>query len=263
MSFASLLDVVRSSSGEVVVPASWAQGRAAFGGLVAGLLYEGMRMWVGGERLLRSFSVSFVGPVAPDVPLTVDARVLREGRAVSQVHAQLVQGDQVMAAALASFGIGRESHLQVPASPPPQVRRPEESPAWEYVEGRAPVFTRHFDWRWAIGSLPFAGVPDREMGGWIRFRERQPAIAEGHLLGLIDAWPPAVLPMMTIRAPASSLTWTVDFIQPLPAIRWDQWVLYRAWVDHGRDGYGQVGAHIWGPGGDLIAVSRQTVAVFS
>lgn len=264
MSFTDLLEQIRTSANaEVTVPPTWTQGRASFGGLVAALLYEGMRRQVGQDRLLRSFSISFVGPVAPDVPLRVEPRVLREGRAVSQVQAHGWQGDEVAAAALGSFGAARESRLHVAANPMPEVPAPEECPGSTFVPGKSAEFTRYFDWRWAVGGRPLTGVSDREMGGWIRFAEPQSEISESHLLGLVDAWPPAVLPMLTERAPASTLTWTIDLIHPLPPIAGDEWLFYRAVVDHVRDGYNQAEARLWTRDGALLALSRQTVAIFA
>lgn len=264
MSFTDLLEQLRNSDdAEVTVPPTWTQGRASFGGLVAALLCEGMRRQVGQDRLLRSFSISFVGPVVPDVPLRVEPRVLREGRAVSQVQAHGLQDGGVAAAALASFGGGRESRLHVPADPMPEARSPEDCPGSTFEPGKSAEFTQYFEWRWAVGGRPLTGVRDREMGGWIRFAEPQPEISESHLLGLVDAWPPAVLPMLTERAPASTLTWTIDLIHPLPPIASDDWLFYRAVVDHVRDGYNQAEARLWTRDGALLALSRQTVAVFA
>jgi acyl-CoA thioesterase len=263
MGFSDLIEQLRQSPArQVTLPATWNQGRAVFGGLIAGLLYEGMRLEVEAERLVRSFSISFVGPVAADVPLRVEARVLRQGRAVTQVQAHALQGDEVMAVALASFGAGRESRLRVPPVPAPEVKTPGNCETTPFVPGISPSFAQHFDTRWAIGSYPYTGVDHRAMGGWMRFREPQSEISEAHLLGLIDAWPPAILPLLTEQAPISTLTWSLDFIHPLPAMQADDWLLYRAVIDHVRDGYNQSHAHVWTRDGDLIALSRQTVTVF-
>lgn len=261
-----LVQLRQSKTREVTAPASWTQGRALFGGLVAGLLYQGMRLEVDAERLLRSFSITFVGPVAAEVPLQIDVRVLREGRAVTQVQAHAIQGDEVMAVAMASFGAGRESALDLPAmDAAPQVAGPEDCEELPFREGRSVEFARNFNWRWAIGGLPYTGISQREMGGWIQFKDPQPETKEAQLLALIDAWPPAVLPLLTPEqlAPASTLTWSVDFIQPLPDLSADDWILYRAVVDHVRDGYNQASANIWDQSGQLIALSRQTVVVFA
>lgn len=263
MSFSDLLEQLRQSpTREVTAPATWTQGRALFGGLVAGLMYEAMRLEVEAERLVRSFNISFVGPVAADVPLRLEARVLRKGRAVTQVQVHGLQGDNVMAVALGSFGAARESKLRMMPVPAPEVKTPEDCEEPPRNEEFSPAFAQHFEWRWAIGDYPYTGVDHRAMGGWMRFREAPQEISEAHLLGLVDAWPPAVLPLLTERVPNSTLTWTLDFIHPLPSIQGDEWLLYRAVVDHVRDGYNQAHAHIWSRSGDLIALSRQTVVVF-
>jgi acyl-CoA thioesterase len=47
-----------------------------------------------------------------------------------------------------------------------------------------------------------------------------------------------------------------------PALKGDDWLLYRAEIDQAADGYGQTSAGIWTAAGELIALSRQTVIVF-
>ena len=85
----------------------------------------------------------------------------------------------------------------------------------------------------------------------------------GLLLGLVDAWPPAVLPHLKQPAPASSLTWTIEFPEPLSSAKTSQdWWQYVAYIDYAADGYGHSHAHIWDDDGQLVAISRQTMTVF-
>ena len=77
MRFSDLLDAARSNPLDVTIPAEWAQGRATFGGLVAALQYEALRAQVSADRPLRSLAITFVGPVAPDVPASYQVEVLR------------------------------------------------------------------------------------------------------------------------------------------------------------------------------------------
>ncbi len=63
-------------------------------------------------------------------------------------------------------------------------------------------------------------------------------------------------------ARASSLTWTIEFVQPVPTLDTHDWCRYRAVIEHARDGYGHCAAGLWTPDGELIALSRQTVTVF-
>lgn len=70
MRFHDLLEAVRNQPQALVIPAQWAQGRASFGGLVVALQYEAMRAKVPADRPVRSLAVTFVGPVAPEVPVS-------------------------------------------------------------------------------------------------------------------------------------------------------------------------------------------------
>ena len=96
MRFYDLLEAVRGQPQALTIPAEWAQGRASFGGLVVALQYEAMRAKVAADRPVRSLAVTFVGPVAPDVPVSFEVDVLREGKAVSQVLGRVMQEGQVV-----------------------------------------------------------------------------------------------------------------------------------------------------------------------
>lgn len=61
---------------------------------------------------------------------------------------------------------------------------------------------------------------------------------------------------------ASSLTWTAEFLQPLPQQRSGDWCRYLAEIEEARDGYGHVAARMWSADGQLLAISRQMVTVF-
>lgn len=265
MGFSELLQAVRDNPQAVHIPAQWGQGRASFGGLVAALVYEAMRAQVPDGRPPRSLAITFVGPAAPDVPISFTVEVLREGKAVSQVLGRAVQDGQVVTIVQGSFGAGRDSRIAVQAEPAPQAKPVDECQELPYIPNVTPEFTRHLAMRWAIGGMPFSGNPSREMGGWVRLRDqtRIEAADEAHLLALVDAWPPAVLPHLTAPAPGSSLTWTIEFVQPMSTLSTADWCLYRAQIEHARDGYGHVAAALWSPTGELLAISRQTVAVFA
>ena len=115
MRFSDLLDAVRSQPLELSIPAEWAQGRASFGGLVAALQYEAMRAKVPADRPVRSLAITFVGPVEPEVPVSFEVDVLREGKAVSQVLGRAMQKGQVVTLIQGSFGASRPSEVAVTA----------------------------------------------------------------------------------------------------------------------------------------------------
>lgn len=264
MTFSELLAAVRANPDQVVIPPVWGQGRASFGGLVAALVFDVMRAAVAEGRPVRSLAITFVGPVEPDVPVAFSAELLREGKAVSQVLGRAVQNGQTVTLVQGSFGASRTSTVQVAAEPAPVLKDVQNCQEMPYIAKVTPEFTRYLAMRWAIGGLPFSATESREMGGWVRLRdEPQPQpLDEAHLLALVDAWPPAVLPYLRAPAPGSSLTWTIEFVQPLASLSSDDWCMYRATIEHARDGYGHVAAALWTPGGELVAISRQTVTVF-
>ena len=263
MSFLELIEAVRRDPGHVVVPASWGQGRASYGGLVAALLYEVMQAQVGEGRLLRSLAITFVGPLQVDQPARYEAELLREGKAVSQVLGKVVQDGQVVTVIQGSFGAGRQSQVHVGSLPAPAMPALDACSPRLFVPGRMPEFVRYLDLRWGEGGLPFSRNVSRSMGGWVRFHEPvgEPLLP-AQVLALVDAWPPALLPHLSSPAPSSSLTWTIEFVQPMPALTSHDWCLYHAEIEHARDGYGHVAAGLWSAAGELIALSRQTVTVF-
>ncbi|PTQ74055.1 acyl-CoA thioesterase II [Pseudomonas sp. GV071] len=264
MTFSELINAVRANPQAVVVPAEWGQGRAGFGGLAAMLVYEAMRAVVPADRPVRSLAITFVGPLAVDTPVSLEAEVLREGKAVSQVLGRAVQNGQVVTIVQGSFGAGRESAINVEAQPAPSMKAVDDCPELPYLKGVTPEFTRYLAMRWAVGGMPFSNTLSREMGGYVRLRgeEQVSEVTESHLLALVDAWPPAVLPFLKSPAPGSSLTWTIEFVQPVPKLTTDQWCQYLATIEYARDGYGHIAAQLWTPSGELVALSRQTVTVF-
>ncbi|MFC5699362.1 acyl-CoA thioesterase [Pseudomonas sp. GCM10022186] len=264
MNFSELIQAARSNPAEVVVPATWGQGRAVFGGVVAALAFEAMKAKVEAGRPVRSLATTFVGPLEPEVPANFEAELLREGKAVSQVFCRVLQKGQVVALVQGSFGGSRQSVVRMDAEPAPEMKGPEDCFELPYVQGVTPEFTRHLAMRWGIGGMPFSNSREREMGGWVRFRgqvDKEP-LGEAHLLALVDAWPPATVPHLPAPAPGSTLTWTIEFVQPLPQLDTHDWCKYLARIEHARDGYGHAVAALWTPTGELVAMSRQTVVVF-
>ncbi|KAF1030528.1 MAG: hypothetical protein GAK37_01285 [Pseudomonas sp.] len=265
MRFSDLLDAARHDPLVVTIPAEWAQGRATFGGLVVALLHEAMRPHVPAGRPLRSLAITFVGPVAPDVPASYQVEVLREGKAVSQLLGRVVQNGEVATLVQSSFGASRPSEIEVPAEPAPVFKHWDECQELPYIKGVTPEFMRNTAMRWSVGGLPFTGTKSREMGGWVRLRGdvKEEPLSESHILALVDAWPPSLMPHLRQPAPGSTLTWTIEFVQPLPALTTLDWCQYLVHIEHARDGYGHGAAKLWGPNGELIAISRQTVVVFA
>lgn len=261
MTFDELIVAGRASQ-ELVIPATWSQGRATFGGLVTGLLFDRMERTVAHDRPARSMSVSFVGPVEADVPAVFEVQILREGRAVSQVEGRIIQNGEPRLVCIGAFAGDRESLVRIDGESAPDAKPAGECRELPFIEGLTPGFIRHIEMRWAYGNMPFSGATGREMGGWMRFRELPEVLTDAHIVALIDAWPPAILQHFKSAVPASSLSWSFDMIHPRPVLKSDDWLLYKATIDQAGDGYCHCHARVWTPRGELLAISQQTVAVF-
>ncbi|WP_416423208.1 thioesterase family protein [Pseudomonas sp. App30] len=264
MKFAELLAAVRQHPQAVTLPAEWAQGRAGYGGLMAALLFEALQAKVGPGQPVRSLAITFVAPAPLQAPISFEVEVLREGKSVVTLLGRAVAEGGTVTLMQASFGAPRESAISVAAEPAVALKPLEQSTALPYIQGVTPEYIRHLDLRWAIGGLPFTNSPGRQMGGWVRLRDEPVAepVGVAHLLALVDAWPPAVLPHLSKPAPGSTLSWTIEFVQPLVPLGTQDWCRYCATIEHAQDGYGHTSAMLWTAEGALLAMSRQTVTVF-
>jgi acyl-CoA thioesterase len=261
-----ILDTVTLGGGRgtAAVPDGWGQGRSTYGGLVAALALRAMRGAVDDpDRPPRSLQFCFVAPVDPG-EVMIEVRLLRRGGSVTHAEARLEQRGGTVCVGIGAFAADRASAIEVPPPPRPAAPGPEGLDELPFVEGVIPAFTRHFAYRWAIGSPPFSASPSREMGGWCRLRDGAGAGTEERVLALVDAWPAAVLSQLDRRAPASSLSWALELIQPAGAHEpGDGWCFYRAETEAARAGYAHAAAALWDPAGRLLALSRQAVAVFA
>ncbi|MEC7118908.1 MAG: thioesterase family protein [Pseudomonadota bacterium] len=251
---------------EIQIPDTWGQGRATYGGLIAAILVSHLIGRVGAAQVLRSATVSFVAPALAG-QATLSAEVLRSGKSATQAEARLMQAGHVVAVLLASFGLPRESGIQVEpihAAPEFKAAAPLDVPQMPYIAGMMPEFFQHLDIRWAKGKPPFVGATRPDFAGWMRYQDQSlPEFGLAHVFGLIDAWPPAVLPMFKQPAPASSLCWTLEWIQqPVGYSAADFW-RYAVRTDAADAGYAHTEAHIWDAAGRLVAISRQTISIFA
>src|SRR5690554_4883608 len=251
-----------AANNEIIIPENWAQGRATFGGLTGAVACERMQSVVTPGRPLRAMQVSFVGPVEPGIPVTLKTELLREGKSVSQAMVRMVQDGTTRLVAMGAYGSGRESAVSMAPRPAPQAQAPEKCEPTPFMKGMMPDFAEFIEMRWCFGSRPFTGEKHREMGGWMQFREPPAQLTDPLVVALIDAWPPVPLSHLTEFAANSSLTWSVEMMDPRPAVQPNDWLLYRAEIDRADAGYANTHAGIWNRQGELIAISRQTVTIF-
>ncbi|CUS48059.1 MAG: Acyl-CoA thioesterase [Idiomarinaceae bacterium HL-53] len=262
MNFSEILQQIGENERQVItIPAGWTQGRALFGGLTAGIAYQHGMLGVSTQQPLRAMTLSFVAPLA-EGELELQRVILREGKNVTQVRVDLLQNNEIGLSALLTFGASRVSKVNVTDTPKRTIPTYEGVPDFPKTPF-TPEFTQYFNYAVTVGAMPFSGKAEREFGGWMRYSQESSPIDIALFLGLVDAWPPAVLPHLSQPAPASSLTWTIEFPEPLdPQFKTDDWWQYVAYIDHASHGYGHTHAQIWDKEGNLVAISRQTVTVF-
>ena len=254
---------ITSKGAPLGVPRDWMQGRTAYGGLIAALSLKSMRRFVPPGRKVRSFLISFVGPVNSD-PFIIQTQVLRSGTSVTTVESRLIQNDKICCTAVGSFGADRDSKISITPIELPDMAEPSNSLELPYIDGLTPAFTRHFNYRWAVGELPFSGGGGKEIGGWINFRETTDCLTEEWLIALTDAWPTPVLSRLERPAAASTLTWALKFVHlDRTTCSEYEWWAYHSDVDSAERGYAHEHSRLWDPDGHLAVYSHQTSTVFA
>lgn len=246
----------------LVIPKTWGQGRTAFGGISAGMLYTAVKQQINDERVLRSFTTNFVGPLMLDTPFSIEVTLLRVGKNVSQFTAHAIQDDKSCVFSQACFGMGRKSAIQVENKDTHDMPAPNKAKFIPQIPKITPKFLRYFDLAIEDGGIPFTRKKTSIYNGFMRFKQPPAQITDAHIITMIDAWPPTLLQMMKLPAPASTVSWNLEFIHPHKPVSPEDWFAYKAHTRQAADGYGHTEATIWDKDNEVIAISRQTVAVF-
>ena len=222
------------------------------------------------DQRLRSLTTVFAGQV-PSGPVTIDARVLRRGRSMSQAMADVrASGADAGHATVAVFGRSRAgfefTDLRMPEVPPPHEcpsfrdplppeaddfeRRPP-FPFWENVEGRP-----------ALGHPPWEEyVPSSsECAAWYRFDE-PPMLEDGTLdpfavVALCDLMPSSVGERMGPGQP-QWLPPSADLTVHLLAEARSEWLLAHLRARRASDGYASLELAAWDQTGQLVAHAAQ------
>lgn len=244
------------------ITADWGQDRTAFGGLLAAMTCAHGQQKLGEVRPLRSVAVTFSAPLQTDSPFELISELISEGRSVSHVQSRAVQGGKICCVVNACYAVQRESSVAVEGERLLVKPSYNAGKALPYIPGIVPAFTQHIDFRYCEGGLPFSGSKETSISGYMGFRQPVTVMDDIAMLALVDAWPPAVLPMLRQPAPASSITWQMDFIQPRTELPADQALFYRVKIRQAEDGLAHTEARVYAPSGELIALSRQLVGIY-
>lgn len=264
MSFEHYLEKARNCD-HFAVDQSWGQGRTLFGGVSAAVALEKARQQIDDSRPLRSLSVSFCGATLANTDFQIHTQLLSEGKSVSQINGQITQNDKVVTQITACYGIERESEIdiQAPAQHLPELGTGQRM---SYISGLTPEFVQHIDYEYTQGQFPFSNSQHNELAGWMRFNEAGKQFSESHLVALIDSWPPVVLQKLKKLAPAATVTWNLEIVQPMSLLKEPltagEWLYYEAEIKQAHHGYVHTEAKVYSPDGTLIALSRQLVTIY-
>lgn len=235
----------------------WSQGRTLFGGLVGAALTHAMSEHVAPDLQLRTLSVVFAAPIYPGAS-EIHTQLDRLGSSTAFTSATVSQDGAQRSRAQAVFARSRESDINVAPAPPEMTTPFEQAPELPYIEGVVPVFIHHFDIRWGVGDFPFSGSARGTLGGYLR--HNPPLGGTSAVLGLLDAWPPAVLPMASGPASASTVSWTAHILRDPPSNP-DAWYTFRYDTVAAEQGYATMVGSL-SCDGQVIAWTEQLAAVF-
>ncbi|PCH60077.1 MAG: hypothetical protein COC19_06360 [SAR86 cluster bacterium] len=238
----------------------WSQGRAAYGGLVASMASLAMSKCLSSPQPLRSLMVSFLAPL-PAGEVTVIPSIQRQGKNVTQASADVMSGDTLCLRAMAVFGKPRTAlNVETKTSFNPAPRDSGISIA-DHAK-RLPSFLQYFEGNWSAGGMPFSGQADTALSMWVKHRSDLSAFPNEKIIAIADIPPPVVLSHFSQPpVPASSLTWSLEFMLPAEEIEGD-WFYLDFTMDGAADGYTQQSGKIYSESGQLCALSRQCMVYF-
>ncbi len=207
-----------------------------------------------------SLTVNFAGPVTPG-PFDVEATAVRTNRSTQHWSVQMKQGVDVVATATAVLATRRETWSSVEARFP-------QAPAADGIARTPPAdrvrWAHAYDMRFVKGPLqintPLACERDSVSLLWVR-DEPPRALDFCSLAALCDAFFPRLFVRRGTWVPIGTVSFTVYFHADaaMLATAGSQHLLAHARAQQFRNGYFDQSGELWGPGGELLAVTHQIV----
>jgi hypothetical protein len=262
---ASALTPVAGSPGvyRASIPDGWQQGRGAFGGLILGTLLRAIECEeTEPARRTRCLTGDICGPVLPgEVELRVT--VLRRGKNQTNARADLWQAGEIVATATGLSSTAR-SAVSVPRSPsPPAVPPFADLPILPIEAPLGPVFASHYEYR-GNSFLPFTGGDTAAALGTIRERTPPAAVDGPALIGLLDAYWPALYATETQPRAMATVSFAAQILVDPASLDPAERLVYRARVEAMEEGFSVEFRELWSVSGEvprLVALNQQTFAL--
>lgn len=244
--------------------ATWGQGKTTFGGMSAALAVAALEQQQPNGQL-RTLNVNFCGALLTECPLAIDSQPLRIGRSLSHYQASVQQQDACPTHVTACYALSRDSDIQI-AAPAKKPGEPSDGQRLPFIPNITPAFMQHLKFSYVDGQFPFSSSPHHHVHGWMGLAQGTGLMTDAHLVALIDAWPPTTYQKLKAPAPCATITWNIQFITPLESLstplRSDDWLYYEADTHAASDGYTHAEARIYTSQGELLALSRQLIAIY-
>ncbi|MBL8340002.1 MAG: thioesterase family protein [Rubrivivax sp.] len=207
-----------------------------------------------------ALTVNYAGPIA-DGPYDVQAEAVRTNRSTQHFRVEIAQQGAVVSTATAVFATRRETWSSLEAGFPqgPGAATLARMPPIERVR-----WTAAYDMRFVKGQQQFVQPPPTEQDSvsllWVRDEPPRP-LDFLSLAALCDVFFPRIFLRRASWVPIGTVSFTVYFHadgQTLARIG-DAHLLGHARSHQFRNGYFDQAAEMWGPGGELLAVTHQMV----
>lgn len=240
-------------------PELWAQGRTLFGGMTAVLSHGALVQAFGDLGPLRSAQFSFVGPASGQ--LRFRPELLRRGRSSAVVGVDCWNEEGLAARSTFFFGAARESAVTHDYMTRMEVPPPDACEPFHRTSKPLTGFLARFETRLAAGHRILQPGNKPEFAVWARLRDGDGADPISALLAFTDCLPCAAWVDFPKPAPVSTMSWGVDFRQPLPAT--GGWHLIWSSSEAAEEGYSLQDMRVYNEAGEPLIASRQVVAIFA
>ena len=193
-------------------------------------------------------------------PVSVNVQSQRRGKNVAQLGSEVMAEGNLCLQAMGVFGKARGS---IRVAPDARFEpRPRDQGIPIDKANRMPQFLQYFEGSWVDGGIPFSGSPDRKLHLWARHRCDMAQFPAEKIVAIADIPPPVVLSHFSEPpVPASSLSWSLEFLQPPNEIESD-WFYLEFTLEAAAEGYTQQSGRIFTEDGVLCALSRQCMVYF-
>lgn len=236
-------------------------GKGCFGGVLKAQLARASAALLPPDRTLRSMNTTFLAAGGPG-EVDIHATILRSGKGMSFVTAEVRQAGSLLSVAHLSFGTTRTGSFQAPSlampSPvPPAHHAPLDNP-------HTPAyFRKQLEMSWASESELLKGADEGLIRMWMRFGT--PVTKDcGLLVSLLDAPPPPIWCYLKRPAFVASVSTHMQLVREAATLPGEQpWFLYESTLTHVGNGHSDIHGRLWHQDGGLAGLITQHVTDFS